>query len=277
MDVLVKEAMACLPLFRDELFSDVVCKKKYGNISQVWHFPGHILITTHDGRKLFTFDCIPVALQQAFDQKFLDIPNLSSPLVECFMLSYGILALVDKQGHMRLWKFSENCVWQSWGDLDLCQSNSAEVVSVGYVKSTRQVVWCERRQSPVPSPAPRSASSSISPQYCVCKRQLPGKFETFKVASLGPSSILLHNVPDCNIHAISPYALIISLSYDKNKVSLYMIFNFAQDVMTLYVEDKFVTADFGDGIDFQEIALSCLSSLAKVLLFSRILFISELQ
>ena len=43
-----------------------------------------------------------------------------------------------------------------------------------------------------------------------------------------------------------------------------MVFNFAEDFMTLYVGEKFVTAEINDGIDFQEAALMCLSSLARV-------------
>ncbi|RUS85169.1 hypothetical protein EGW08_007073 [Elysia chlorotica] len=262
MEVFLKEATVCMPLFRNELFHDVVCKKAYGNVSSIWHFPGHIVITTNEGRKLFTFDCIPVALQQTFDQKFLDIPNLQSPLLDCLMLAEDIISLVDKQGHIQIWKFTEKCIWVPWGELDLCQSNSAEVVSVNYVRSIHQLVWCERRQSPASS----SVSLSIppQPQYCVCRRQLPPSFIFSKVSSLGPSSILLHNVLRCNIHAISQEALFISLMHDKSKVSVFMIFDFTEDVMTLYVGDKFITAEINDGIDFQEATLMCLSSLARM-------------
>ena len=56
--------------------------------------------------------------------------------------------------------------------------------------------------------------------------------------------------------------------YDESKVSVYMVFNFMEDVMTLYVGDKFVTAEISDGIDFQEAALMCLSTLAQVILFN---------
>ena len=78
---------------------------------------------------------------------------------------------VDQQGHVRMWKFSEKCMWTSWGELNLCQSNSAEVVSVSWVRSTHQFVWCERRQSPLSSAA--SLSTLPSSQYCVCRRLLP--------------------------------------------------------------------------------------------------------
>ncbi|KAK3803848.1 hypothetical protein RRG08_029440 [Elysia crispata] len=262
MEVFLREATTCMPLFRNELFCDVICKNRYGNVSSVWHFPGHIVLTTNEDRKLFTFDCIPVALQQNFDQKFLDISNLQSPLLNCLMLTEDIIALVDKQGHVRIWKFSERCIWIPWGELDLCQSNSAEVVSVNYVQSIHQLVWCEKRHSPASSSF--SLSTSPQAQYCVCRRQLPANFTSSKVSSLGPSSILLHNVPKCKLYAISHDALFITLKHDKNKVSVYMIFNFAEDFMTLYVGEKFVTAEINDGIDFQEAALMCLSSLARM-------------
>ncbi|GFR84246.1 ATP-dependent RNA helicase DBP2 [Elysia marginata] len=256
MDVYLSEATSCMPLYRDELFHDVVCKKTYGNISQVWHLPGHIVLTTNDSRKLFTFDCIPVALQQNFDQKFLDIRNLQSPLLSCLMLTEDIIALVDKEGHVRLMRFSENCTWVPWGELDLCQSNSAEVVSVSWIKSVHQLVWCERRHSPA------FLSSQQTSRYCVCRGQLPANFNSSKVSGPCQSSILLHNVLSCDVDAISPEALFISLKHDENKVSVYMIFDFVEDVMTLYVGDRFITAEINDGIDFQEAALMCLTSLA---------------
>lgn len=43
-----------------QLITDVLHKRLYGDISDVWQHQGHIFVTTDEGRKLFTFDCKPL-------------------------------------------------------------------------------------------------------------------------------------------------------------------------------------------------------------------------
>ncbi|XP_059148398.1 uncharacterized protein LOC131935769 isoform X3 [Physella acuta] len=251
MEVNIYQAAQCIPLCRTELFTDV-CRRVYGDVSQVWALPGHILITTDNGRKLFTFDCKPLSYQNMSNIGCLDISHLRSSLVDVFMVSVDTVALVDSAGQMKFWRFGADFSWSLVGNLSLSTSGNTEVISVAYLSTLRCLLWCEK-----------SSPTSAVTTYCICKRQLPRGFEHHAETDQSTREIILSNCPPCEMLTMSNDVVFIRNKFVPEHVSVHMMYDFQSQLIVFYIGNESISFPAVPAIDFQETMLICVSYLAK--------------
>ncbi|CAL1529547.1 unnamed protein product [Lymnaea stagnalis] len=264
MEFTIQEADKCTPLCRKELFIDVVCKRVFGDVTQIFILPGHIFITTDHGRKLFTFDCKPVSYQHIFAIGCLDISPLSSPLAEILMISSDTSALIDIGGHVNFWKFGSDFNWSHISQIDLCLSNtSAELISVTYLNSLNIFFWCEKIHKQLSTSPPGVASSPDS--YCICQRQIlaaPDLHSENDHKEL--SSILLHNFAPCDLFALASDILFVNTRHDYDQTSVYLTFDFLNGQVSIFIGDECICLPVTPAMDFNEMLLNCLPQLVKI-------------
>lgn len=263
MEVTIHEADKSSPLCRKELFEDVVHKKVYGDITQIFILPGHIFITTDHGRKLFTFDCKPVSYQHVFAIGCLDISPLSSPLAEILMISSNTCALIDTGGHVNLWRFGIDFNWSHINKIDLCLSKTSELISVTYLNSLNTFFWCEKIHKQLSTSPSAVTSSPVS--YCICQRQIlvaPGAHNENDHKEL--SSILLQNFAPCELFPLASDVLFVSTRHDYDQTTVYLTFDFLNGQVSLYLGDECFCLPLAPAMDFNEILLNYLPQLIKI-------------
>ncbi|XP_005098444.1 uncharacterized protein LOC101847957 [Aplysia californica] len=266
-DVNVHDATSVLPLCREELFSELVHRRLYGDITQVWHHPGHIFITTNDGHKLFTFDCKPVTHQHAFDSGTLDLSNIPSPIINIFMAADNIAIIVCRSSHTYLFKFENDSTWSRLVELNISSSSDpCELMSATYAPKSRSLIWCEKQQTST-SPTELSEMPSSPYTYRVCKKTFPAGFVNLNSSKGKESDIILHNCPPFDLETMTDDVVFLTTRYNKDQVTVYATFSCKHYSLTLYIGNETVDkplSSFLGPSDFQEMAMTQLSTLIKL-------------
>ncbi|KAH9509746.1 hypothetical protein Btru_044419 [Bulinus truncatus] len=256
MDILLKDADLCIPLCRKEIFSDV-CGGVHGDIDRVWVLPGHFFMTTDKGKKLFTFDCKPLSHQHVFDSRNLDLTCLSGTLLDVFMITPEIAAVIEINGHIQFWKFGTNFSWILIGNVALCTPSQSEIFSVTYLKSLNCVVWCETRKSDV------TTSCSESSRNCIYKRELPKEIISQDELDHTSTSILLDNCSPCDVVALSADVLLVTTRYNPDQISMHLLFDFPHEVINIFIGSNHVIHPVKSANDFQDIIANNFSLIIK--------------
>ncbi|XP_056017286.1 uncharacterized protein LOC125668891 [Ostrea edulis] len=211
-----------VPICRIQLYRDVVSKKKYGPVFQVWISPGHTFVSVRNGIQLFTFDTKNTTQDE--NKGCLDLQNLDSPILDILSSDSRQSAyIVQQNGNVQGWKFRADRTWILEQEFNLCNSNRSEVTSVCLHPVHSAIYWCERR----------GTSNSEQPIYCICRRKVTNDGESLSERELGPVEAIMHNVCLCRLHPIM-HGIAIIIKSKPPLVSMVIFWNQSTNTVTMY-------------------------------------------
>ncbi|BFY99573.1 hypothetical protein BsWGS_02613 [Bradybaena similaris] len=257
-----------MPLRRTDLITDVLHKRLYGDISDVWQLQGHIFVATDEGRKLFTFDCKPLNQHHLFGNQCLDLSVLSTPLVDVLMLSSDMIALIDTAGLVMFWRFTSEYSWLHEGNIQICTSSGAEILSVAYISGCSTLFWCEKQPTEFSRHNyPTELSSDTLVTFLICKRELCSDMNPQKTRELTQSSVFIKNCPSADVHAVSNHLLFIATQFHSEQVTIHMAVNSQVNKhLSLFIGEECIDYPImsaNDVVDFQEAVMFKLSVLMQ--------------
>ncbi|XP_046585604.1 uncharacterized protein LOC124292529 [Haliotis rubra] len=245
------------PVYRNEVFEDVVKRCTYGQLGQMWLLPGHLFLTTKSRLKVFSFDFIPASRQQISDTGPLGFyyQSMPSPILEVLdpAIYPNTVFVVQRSGHVQCWKFDEEYTWSVYAEFDVCNATAgAEVVSVCMDPAHKCIYWCERR------------AATDSATYCVCKRTLPDDLAKVKSKDIGPVHALVHNCPPSDVYVITNNILISSRPVD-GSVHFILWLSINKQSVTMFVAGEKLETDLSPlpSVDFRTVLVQCLPVIAK--------------
>ncbi|KAK7490423.1 hypothetical protein BaRGS_00018402 [Batillaria attramentaria] len=251
---------SCVPIGRTELFEEVTGRHTVEELENVWIVPGHVFVTLSQGTKLLTFDCKPVTYQHNIDSSTLDFPVLQPPVIDILMVPSmpNVAFVVQENGHVHCWQFSDTFQWSSLREFDLCGpqgSESRKVLSVCLHPKLNSFFWCEQR------------SSEGSTQHAVCQRQLPDDIEQMKRKGVKKMHTILEQCLASEVVALGDGLLIVPWhNPEHTRVCVFWkpsVLDMAS-VTTIIGTAARELHDTRSPVDFPSVLMNCLPDLAQM-------------
>ncbi|XP_019630793.1 PREDICTED: uncharacterized protein LOC109474825 [Branchiostoma belcheri] len=207
-------------LHKAQHFEKLLNSANDNSVRQIWVSAGHVFVSWHGGRRLTSFDTVPV--QRSFvpqegrktdvcsESGCLDLQRQETDVIELSFKKKNPteLYITFANGQIEVWEYrtvegSDTPSWTSRGGFRLWSGDHGRRVCSAFLHEEQNCLyWCEKRAVDVSNGnLVADSDNGVQFMYFVSKKSLPLSHETVSSHTVGSTFTFLEHCPPCQLYS----------------------------------------------------------------------------